>query len=358
MAQLQTTKTVFTVSQFLDWQRSGVLELQPVFQRRHVWKPAAKSQLLDSIVRGYPVPIVFLRQVQDLKSLKMRMEVVDGQQRIRTLLSYIEPDSLPDFDGDRDSFTVRAIHNPALADRTFAQLSNETKQAILGYELSTHVFPATTGDELIFRIFALLNSTGLNLTKQEVRNAEYHGAFKTLVYDLSFKYLHLWRKWRLFSDDAISRMDEAEAVSEYLLVVLQGIAGKRQPAISKFYAENDDELPNAAALRRRFETTIETIDEKLGTTIPSSAFQRPAVFYALFCAVYSHMFGLASPLKKVTPQALPSDVAAKLAQASTRIRAKQLPEKVQDAMDKATGDKARRLVRYNFLLKALGLEPA
>src|SRR5690606_32929975 len=134
MAQLQTTKTVFTVSQFLDWQRSGVLELQPVFQRRHVWKPAAKSQLLDSVVRGYPVPIVFLRQVQDLKSLKMRMEVVDGQQRIRTLLSYIEPDCLPDFDEDRDSFTVRAIHNPALAERTFDQLPNDAKQAILGYE--------------------------------------------------------------------------------------------------------------------------------------------------------------------------------------------------------------------------------
>ena len=113
----------------------------------------------------------------------MKMEVVDGQQRIRTLLSFIAPESLKDFDDDTDSFTVRKVHNKDLADLAFAKLPSATRQTILGYELSTHVFPATTGDELIFRIFALLNSTGLNLTKQEIRNAEYHGAFKSLVYD-------------------------------------------------------------------------------------------------------------------------------------------------------------------------------
>ena len=101
---------------------------------------------------------------KNLDSLSMKMEVVDGQQRIRSLLSFITPESLKDFDNDTDSFTIRKVHNKDLADLEFAKLPSATRQTILGYELSTHVFPATTGDELIFRIFALLNSTGLNLT--------------------------------------------------------------------------------------------------------------------------------------------------------------------------------------------------
>ncbi|MGO9207301.1 MAG: DUF262 domain-containing protein, partial [Candidatus Limnocylindrales bacterium] len=89
MPQLSPTRTVYTVGQFLEWQRTGVLRLQPVFQRRSVWSLKAKSLLIDSVVRGLPMPIVFLRQLQDLKTFRSQMEVVDGQQRLRTLLSFI-----------------------------------------------------------------------------------------------------------------------------------------------------------------------------------------------------------------------------------------------------------------------------
>jgi hypothetical protein len=67
MASLRPPKTVFTITQFLDWQRSGILELKPIFQRPEVWKTPVKSQFIDSVVRGYPIPIIFLRQVQVAK---------------------------------------------------------------------------------------------------------------------------------------------------------------------------------------------------------------------------------------------------------------------------------------------------
>ena len=98
---IQPTKTIFTISQFLDWQRQGTLDLSPIFQRRPVWKPSAKSLLVDSIIRGYSLPIILLRQVQDLDTLSMKMEVVDGQQRLRTLLGFIEPACLADYDPAR-----------------------------------------------------------------------------------------------------------------------------------------------------------------------------------------------------------------------------------------------------------------
>lgn len=358
MPSLRPTKTVFTIAQFLDWQRSGILELKPIFQRRQVWKSPAKSQFVDSIVRGYPIPIIFLRQVQNLKTLKMTMEVVDGQQRLRTLISFLDPKALRNYDPAKDSFTVREVHNESIAGKTFAQLPDAVKQDILDYELSTHVFPATVGDDVVFRIFARLNSTGLRLTKQEIRNAEYHGFFKTLVYDLGFQYLEVWRRWRLFTDDAIDRMEEAEAVSEFLLLMLHGVTAKNQKAISDYYRQYDDGIDNADTLRRRFETTIEHIDATVGAVLPDTSFSRPALFHSLFGVIYNHMYGLGSPLKKGAPQKLPSTLAQGLAKVTDKIRAKTLPTKIQDAVERSTGDRIRREIRHKYLTEELGLGAA
>ncbi len=355
---LKATKTVFTISQFLDWQRQGTLELSPVFQRRPVWKGPAKSQFIDSLVRGYPVPIILLRQVQNLETLSIRMEVVDGQQRLRTLLAFIDPKTLSDFDDDNDTFTVRKIHNEEIYGKKFSELDNEIKQSLLSYELSTHIFPPTAGDELIFRIFARLNSTGLSLNKQEIRNSEFHGALKTLVYELSFENLDNWRKWNLFNNDSISRMEEAEAVSEYLMAFLYGITAKRQGSIDKFYDEFEEELPNTRFIRQRFESTVGAIDHSFGELLPNSVFRRAALFYSLFAAVYHHMYGLSSPMRSARPKPLPKGISGNFRALSDVIRSKDLPQDVQDAMDKATGDKARRDVRHSFLMRMLRLDPA
>jgi len=355
---LRATKTVYTVSQFLDWQRQGTLDLSPIFQRRPVWKPPAKSLLVDSVVRGFPIPIILLRQVQDYETLSMKLEVVDGQQRLRTLLAFIAPDSLDDYDKQHDDFTVRRIHNPEIGRRAFSDLSNEQKHQILSYELSTHVFPATTGDGLVFRIFARLNSTGLSLNNQEVRNSEFHGAFKSLVYELAFACFDYWRDWKIFSNASLSRMEEAEAVSEYLMAMIEGISGKSQLRIDKFYKNNDDDFLDGDIARKRFDSTIGAIHTSLGAEIPGSAFRRPALFYSLFTAIYDHMYGLGSPLtNKARAKQLPPRCAEHLLKASARIRSKALPDRVQDAMDKATGDKARRTERHKFLMKELHLGP-
>lgn len=355
MTTLKTTKTVFTASQFLDWQRSGVLQLNPIFQRRPVWKAPARSQLIDSVVRGYPIPIVLLRQVQDLNTLKMRMEVVDGQQRLRALIAYLDGSALPDYKADRDAVVVRRTHNKDIAGKPFNKLPADVKQAILSYEFSTHVLPASAGDELVYRIFARLNSTGLSLNHQEIRNAEFHGAFKTLVYELSFQFLESWRRWQIFNNDAIARMEEAEAVSEYLIAMIEGLGGKSQARITRFYKDHDETLASSEVLEDRFTRVMTAIDNSVGKSILGSAFQRPALFFSLWVAFYHHMYRLQSPLRKHWILTPPAGIEAALRRVSERITKGRLPEKVQDAMDRATSDPTRRRIRHRFLIKGLGL---
>ncbi len=286
------------------------------------------------------------------------MEVVDGQQRLRTLLAFIEPDALRNYKESIDAFEVLKIHNDEIAGKSFSRLTDVIKHSLLSYELSTHVLPATTGDDLVFRIFARLNSTGLSLNHQEIRNSEFHGVFKTLVYDLSFGSYDYWRKWNLFSGDDIARMNEAEAVSEYLLAMCFGIEAKNQKKIKSYYKQFDDELENIEILKKRFQGTMSEIDRKIGDLIGTSSFRRAALFYSLYAAIYDHMYGLKSKLEDTRPRTLPNDLKDRLNETSEKIKKKELPDNVQDAMDRATGDKARRDIRHKFILEALNLEPS
>jgi uncharacterized protein with ParB-like and HNH nuclease domain len=65
--------------------------------------------MIDTVVKGLPIPIVFLRKTQDLKRLTSTLEVVDGQQRLRTLSSFIDSTSLEDYEEVRDSFDLLKV---------------------------------------------------------------------------------------------------------------------------------------------------------------------------------------------------------------------------------------------------------
>ncbi|MCX5783137.1 MAG: DUF262 domain-containing protein, partial [Elusimicrobia bacterium] len=75
MFTVETTKTLYKISDFISWQTSKNLSLSPSFQRRSVWKESAKSYLIDTIVRGLPIPIIFLREKTDPNTLETKREV-------------------------------------------------------------------------------------------------------------------------------------------------------------------------------------------------------------------------------------------------------------------------------------------
>src|SRR5690606_2200712 len=109
-------KTFYKVADLISWKRKGGLVLSPFFQRRAVWKKGAKSLLIDTMFHGFPVPIIFLRDRGiDRKTFEPIREVIDGQQRLRSIISYIAPELLEDFDQEKDDFVVSHNHNKLLA---------------------------------------------------------------------------------------------------------------------------------------------------------------------------------------------------------------------------------------------------
>lgn len=78
---------VYSINDFVEWEKQGQLKLNPFFQRRPVWSDKAKSYLMDTILRGKPIPKIFARQTINITTKQSVREIVDGQQRLRTILS-------------------------------------------------------------------------------------------------------------------------------------------------------------------------------------------------------------------------------------------------------------------------------
>src|SRR5216683_2743100 len=84
----KTERSNYTTLDFVGWNEAGTLVLTPKFQRRGVWSAGARSFFIDTLIRGMPVPPIFLRTRQSEDKKKIVREVVDGQQRLTAVLTY------------------------------------------------------------------------------------------------------------------------------------------------------------------------------------------------------------------------------------------------------------------------------
>ena len=92
MAKLFERKsTSLTISEFYDNYTSNKYRFDVTYQRKSgVWSEDKKSFLIDSILKNYPVPAIFLRPCVDNDTGKTVYDVVDGKQRLEAIVDFIE----------------------------------------------------------------------------------------------------------------------------------------------------------------------------------------------------------------------------------------------------------------------------
>ncbi|MEX0853372.1 MAG: DUF262 domain-containing protein, partial [Bauldia sp.] len=352
--------TTYTVADFVSWAKAGLLELSPRFQRRPVWKRGAKSFLIDTIVRGLPMPIIFLRDRHaNTKTYQATREVVDGQQRIRTILSFIDPKLLKDYRADRDDFTVDEVHDEDIAGKSFRELNKEVRQTILDYKFSVQVLSSETGDREVLQIFARMNATGLKLNWQELRNAEFYGRFKTLAYGLATEQLERWIDWRIFTDDQIARMNEVELTSEFMLLALDGVLEKNQKTIDGYYKEFEKQFADQREVASRFRATMDEIEGRFfSDEEDSKLFRNRTIFYALFASIHGTQFGLRlspdSPaqhekLSRTRAKPISTELVTRIKRSAALLKSDEAPPEVARASRGATAHASQRKIIIGFL---------
>jgi hypothetical protein len=197
-----------------------------------------------------------------------------------------------------------------------------------------------------------MNSTGFKLNDQELRNAEYFGAFKELMYKLAYEQLERWRAWKVFTETDIARMLEVEETSDMVITMLAGLHGKKQSLITKYYKENDQRFAPADEVAKRFRFVMDTIDEQLAHDLPSLVFKRKPLFHTLFTFYYDRAFGLKSSLKRARASAISRTAADAVKRASNDMASGKVPEDLAKALRGATGDPRSREKRLQFLQSA------
>ena len=263
----------YNISDFLEWDATNLLDLSPKFQRRSVWTRQAKSFLIDTILRGKPMPKVLL--TQDLVGKKNVRTVVDGQQRIRTILEFVA-----------GGFTVLSAHNAENAGKTFDDLDEDIQNAILQYEVGVDLLYNLSLAEML-DIFARINTYSVTLNTQEKLNAKYLGVFKTTAYELGFAYADYFLSGGVLTEKAVSRMGEAQLSSDLLVALVGGVQTVKN--IEKYYRDFEKlEAVPAEILQsvERFRAAMQYIGAIYpAADLKNTNWSRPHWFYTLFTCV-------------------------------------------------------------------------
>lgn len=272
----------YSINDFLEWSNNNQLELSPRYQRKAVWSDAAKSYLIDTIIRGKPIPKIFIRQKINPKTKQSVREVVDGQQRLRTILSFI-----------KDGFVISKKHNKEFGGLFFSQLDtiiDNTQTNFLNYEISVDLL-VNMDDAEILDVFSRLNSYAVVLNEQEKINAKHFGAFKVLSDSLAFKYSNFWINNGIVSEQQILRMADITLVADILIAVTDEIKEKKQ--ISKYYDKYEDNFNfDVDLMKSRFDDVMSTISLLFPEYMKTSEFRRVHLFYSLFLSIYHMKYGI------------------------------------------------------------------
>lgn len=271
----------YTTHDFISWKENGTLILTPKFQRREVWKTPARSYFIDSILKDVPIPPIFIRLTQSTDRKKTVREIIDGQQRLRSLLDFLD-----------DKYLLSWSLNNPNAGKRFSELNDEDQDIINNHSFLCEVFKSISDSEVL-EVFARVNTYAVKLNAQELRNGKYFGYFKQCAYGLAFEHLEFWRRHKILSESSIARMLEVELTSELLISMIAGQQDKKK-TIDHYYAEYNDNFSNQRKIEERFKSTIDAINNAFDDNLADSEFSRPPLFYTLFCVIYHRLYGLPS----------------------------------------------------------------
>jgi hypothetical protein len=206
-----------TMKSILDLQNlhdRGHLNLNPGFQRQSVWKERDRAKLIDSILRNYPLPAIFLYKREEDGDLVF--DVIDGKQRLESIFMFTG--------AMRGRFSTRTQLPGADSVETlnWALLKRKGRQPLItGYELPVIEVDGEIGD--IINVFVRINSTGKALTRQEQRHARYYNSpFLKEAARLSDRFQGYLLDNGIFSPGQLSRMKHIELMCELMLTMVQG----------------------------------------------------------------------------------------------------------------------------------------
>lgn len=212
------TKTI-SMDTLLRRLEQQTIKLNPDFQRNEVWSDERKSQLIESLILRIPIPMFYVSSDE-----KSKWTVVDGLQRISTIRDFVLGkkylSNTIDFEKDKgNGLKLRGLEFwKDLNNCSLNELPIHLKNRVLETEFTFTIINPGTPEEVKRNIFKRLNTGGMPLSSQEIRNALYIGASTVLLNKLAK--LTVFKEatgWSIHTE----RMEDRELVLRFIAFYLR-----------------------------------------------------------------------------------------------------------------------------------------
>jgi hypothetical protein len=179
---------------------SGKLTIQPEYQRNYIYASldGGKKEMavIESVLKGYPIGLIYFTKVSEIK-----LEVLDGQQRITSLGRFIT-----------DKFPIKDENG---MEQYFRGMAKDKKAKILETKLLIYECEGTESE--IKEWFKTINIAGVPLSDQELLNAVYSGPFVTLCKEeFSNSQNANIQKWSAYISGSADRQDFLERALDWV----------------------------------------------------------------------------------------------------------------------------------------------
>ena len=224
---MRANTVTFTVADYCNASDRGEVLVDRKYQRNaSVWPERAQSYLIETILRGFPLPKLALHQQTDVKSKKSTKYVVDGQQRTMAIV---------DFFHDRLRLS-RSIELLDARGKTFSGLPDDLKDAFLSYPLQFDQFEAVTEGE-VREYFRRINSFTAPLNPEEQRNAKFQGNMKWLILQLAERHSDTMVLLGTLSAKQVVRMADRKLLAEIVHAMLNGVSTTNARTLDAMYKQ-------------------------------------------------------------------------------------------------------------------------
>lgn len=316
----------------------------PAYQRDSVWDIEKQSFFIDSLLKNCPIPPIFLHQKIDESSGRTTFDVIDGKQRLTSIIKFIE-NKIP----ASDEFADGPLYDAKIAGVYFKDLDSEElksyKSAFWRYSIPIEYIDSDD-KTLIDNIFDRLNRNGEKLEGQELRRASYHNT-DLLKFIERIADEEPWST--LLSRLKTKRMEHYEFISEILFQQIEKKVlhadQKAIDALYKQYATTD--ITNTVHEDRFIEASKYLLD--LGLDFESYKVSGVSHLYGIWCLVQYCLD------KKIDAQ----DISGKLNEFYYELRNATEPNRhvaeYKKSMSSRTRDQSQRRKRMESLISYLDI---
>lgn len=278
--ELVTSVVDYNLGTLANLVTEGSIDISPKYQRRFRWDGIRQSRLIESFLMNVPVPPIFLNEDSYGK-----YSVIDGKQRLTAITEFLR--------GRLRLKGLRVFSD--INDQTYDELPRQLKTVVKTRPtLRAIIILRQSDDDVKFEVFQRLNTGGVRLNPQEIRNSTYPGPLNDTILELSeHKLFHKLLGIKKKQQSAIyQEMRDAEFVLRFFTFreTWHTFRGGMKRHMDLYMSSNQRmERTKLDELRADFLNTIEAVEASFGNNafrrwLPEKGVWRKQILASLFDA--------------------------------------------------------------------------